>query len=76
MTAVSATPTNETHIRFPEVTVQLSGEDGNAFAIVGRVHTALRRACSVDAAAEFTTEAMSGNYDHVLQTCMKWVNVK
>ena len=24
---------------------------------------------------EFQEDAMSGDYDHALQTCMKWVNV-
>jgi hypothetical protein len=63
-------------VRFPNVEVQLSGEDGNAFFIVGKVKAALRRGgASREEQAEFLNEAMSGDYDHVLQTCMKWVNV-
>jgi hypothetical protein len=60
----------------PHVTVQLTGRDGNAFIILGRVSGALRKA---GAPAEhidlFMEEAMSGDYDHLLQTCMKWVDV-
>ena len=64
-------------MKYPDVTVQLSGEDGNAFFIVGRVRNALRRAGvekkELDA---FSEEAMSGDYDHVLQTAMKWVDTQ
>jgi hypothetical protein len=62
--------------RYPDVEVQLSCEDGNAFVIVGRVQRALRRAgVSHEEIRAFANEAMSGDYDHVLQTCMKWVEV-
>ena len=62
--------------RYPHVDVQLSGEDGNAFVIIGRVRRALRRADVSQAEIdEFTEEAKSGDYDHVLQTCMRWVDV-
>lgn len=60
--------------KYPEVSVQLSGEDGNVYAILGRVLTALRRAGVNDAdRAAFHTEATAGDYDHALQTCMRWV---
>lgn len=62
--------------KYPEIEVQLSGEDGNVFAIMGRVRKAMRRAGVSDAEiAEFTTELTSGDYDHALQTCMAWVEV-
>jgi hypothetical protein len=57
----------------PSVSVQLSGEDGNAMFIIGRVSRALRRA-GVDP-ADYVNEAMSGDYDNVLRTSMKWVDV-
>jgi len=60
--------------RYPDVHVQLVGEDGNAFAILGRVRKALKRAGHGSAGDEFTAEATSGNYDHLLQTCMRWVD--
>ncbi len=60
-----------------DVTVQLSGTDGNAFAILGKVQAALRRAgASQDAIRGFLDEAKSGDYDHLLQTAMKYVNVE
>jgi len=63
--------------RFPDVSVELSGSDGNAFAILGSVSKALRRAGVSDAdRQEFMDEATAGDYDHLLQTCMAWVTVE
>jgi hypothetical protein len=63
-------------IKYPDVKVQLSGEDGNAMLIIGRVRRALKKANVPDNEVEqFSTEAMSGDYDNVLQTAMKWVDV-
>jgi hypothetical protein len=63
-------------IRYPEITVQLTGVDGNAFMILGTVQRELRRG-GVPAAevSEFVAEATAGDYDHLLQTCMRWVEV-
>ncbi len=61
--------------KYPGVHVQLTGEDGNAFYIIGRVAKAMRRAgCSSADIDEYRQEAMSGDYDHVLQTTMRWVD--
>jgi hypothetical protein len=61
---------------YPQVVVNLSGEDGNAYAIMARVATALRHGgVSGDRIADFRAEATSGTYDNVLRTCMKWVTV-
>jgi len=63
-------------VKYPEIEVQLSGTDGNAFAIIGTVTRALRRAgVSADEVSAFTDDATSGDYDHVLQTAMRWVDV-
>ena len=63
-------------VKHPEVQVQLSGEDGNAFFIIGRVCKALREAGADQAEINhFSEEAMSGDYDHLLRTCMEWVEV-
>jgi len=56
-----------------DVRVRLVGEDGNAFAIMGRVSKALRRAGLVDIADEFMTEATSGDYNHLLETVLDYV---
>lgn len=58
-----------------EVAVQLSGIDGNAFAILGAVSKALKKAGETEGAAEFMAEATSGDYDHLLQTAMDFVEV-
>lgn len=62
--------------KFPNVTVQLTGEDGNAFFIAARVRQALTRAGHREEAAEFFGEALSGDYDHLLQTAMAYVDVQ
>lgn len=63
-------------IKYPDIEVDLSGGNGNAFAIMGAVSRALRRA-GVDKAERdaFMAEATSGDYDHVIQTAMAWVDV-
>ena len=53
-------------IKYPEISVQLTGEDGNAFSIIAAVSRA---------ATEFWDEATSGDYDHLLATAMRWVDV-
>lgn len=66
------------NVKYPHVEVRLSGSDGNAFAILGLVVKAMRRADPPVPKREqeaFHNDAMSGDYDHLLQTCMKWVSV-
>lgn len=64
-------------VLFPEIEVQLSGEDGNAFFIMARVTRAMRRAgVPREKMDQFTAEAKAGDYDHLLRTCMKWVTVR
>jgi hypothetical protein len=61
----------------PEITVKLVGGDGNAFAIIGSVVRAMRAAkLPEDEIKQFRDEAMSGDYDRLLQTCIKWVEVE
>lgn len=62
--------------KYPQIEVELTGHDGNAFAILGRVMSALRKnKVSQEDQALFMKEATSGDYDNLLQTCMKWVDV-
>lgn len=58
-----------------DIEVQLTGEDGNAFLILGKVSKALKRGGREDLVEEFMEEAKLGDYDHLLQTCMKYVDV-
>lgn len=63
-------------VKYPNVKVPMIGEDGNAFAILGRVQTALRRAgVSREERDAFVDEATSGDYDHLIGTVMEWVEV-
>jgi Domain of unknown function (DUF4314) len=67
-------PEDPTQPRYPEIQVQLSGQDGNAFAILGRTAAALRAAgVPQDEIDAFFAEATSGDYDHLLQTTLAWV---
>ena len=51
------------------VHVQLTGEDGNAFAIIGKVRRAIKEAgATPEQLEEFTTQATSGDYMNVLRT--------
>jgi len=63
-------------VKHPEIEVELVGQDGNAFFVLGTVKQAMKRAgLAKSEIDEFMTDAQSGDYDHLLQTCMKWVNV-
>jgi hypothetical protein len=62
--------------KYPHVTVQLVGEDGNAFVILGQVTKALRESGVPGAEIDqFKAEATEGDYDHLLRTVMDWVEV-
>jgi hypothetical protein len=63
---------NEEMTRFKRVEVPLVGEDGNAFAIMGRVRNALKRAGYPNIAEKYIQEATSGNYDNLLMVSMKY----
>ena len=55
--------------------VKLVGTDRNAFAIIARVRKALMRAGLYDEADKFVKEATSGDYDNVIRSAMKYVDV-
>jgi len=58
--------------KHPTVTIQLLGQDGNAFSILGRVNIAMKRNGIHDQWSEFHAEATSGNYDNLIMTVMRW----
>lgn len=63
-------------MKHPDIEVKLIGEDGNAFAILGRcVSVARKSGLSPQEIQEFEKEATSGDYDHLLSTVMRWFNV-
>lgn len=64
-------------MKYPAINVQLTGEDGNAFAIMGAVMRGLRQAGATPVeVAEYQAEAMSGDYNNLLRVSMDWVNVQ
>ncbi len=68
--------TTSTAPKFPDVHVQLTGTDGNVFAIMGRVEDALRKAGAThDQICAFCREMEAGDYDDALRTVMRWVRV-
>jgi len=63
-------------LKYPKINVKLLGNSGNVFFILGKVTKELRMAkVPTDQIEAFKTEAMSGDYDHLLQTVMQWVTV-
>jgi ribosomal protein S9 len=63
--------------KYQTVTVKLTGNDGNAFAIMGAVSKALKKAgATAEEVEEYMNESMSGDYNNLLRTAMRWVNVE
>lgn len=59
-----------------DVTVKLIDNNGNAFVILGKVSSALKRAGLDDVAKEYVEEATKGDYNHLLATTMDYVNIE
>lgn len=60
-----------------QVKVQLSGNDGNAYAIMGAVQKALKSAgASKEELDRYFTESTAGDYDNLLRVAMEWVEVR
>lgn len=63
--------------KYPDITVTLTGHDGNAFVVLGRCSQAARHAgLSEEKISSFLAEATSGDYDNLLQTAMRWFEVR
>ncbi len=57
--------------------LKLTGADGNAFMIIGLAVRAAKKAKWTDEQIEtYKKEAMDGDYDHLLQTTMKYFEVE
>ena len=58
------------------VTVQLTGQDGNAWNLMGLVIRGMKKAGATAAdVKQFQDEAMSGDYDNLLRVCAQYVDV-
>lgn len=65
------------NIKYPNITVHLTGSDGNAFAVLGVMKKALKRGfVPQEEIDSFYKEATSGDYDNLLKVCMSWVDVR
>lgn len=63
--------------KHPSIVVQISGEDGNVFSVVGSVKKALQAAHLDKAEIDtFVEEALAYDYVNAIYVCMKWVDVK
>lgn len=62
--------------KYPNINVDLSRVDGNAFSIMGAVTRAMRsHGLSYDEEDAYRKEATSGDYNHLLITTGNWVNI-
>jgi hypothetical protein len=61
--------------KYPNITVQLTGHDSNAFMILGLCRRAAKEAgLSQQEIDAFYQEATSADHDHLIQTAMRWFN--
>ena len=66
-----------TNSKDPDITVKLIGENSNAFNILGICIKAMRRAgLTEEQVDEFRMEATSGDYQHLLNTCMRYFEIE
>lgn len=59
-----------------DAVVTLIDNDGNAFAILGRVRRAIAHSNHPELADPFMHEATLGDYDHLLMTCIRYVAIE
>ena len=65
-----------TKVKYPNIRIDLSTQDGNAFAIIGACTLALKRNGLRNQVKPFIAEATSGDYDKVLRTVLAWFSVE
>jgi len=62
--------------KFPYISVELTDKEGNAFIILGRCKAAAQESgLSAEEVAIFIAEATAGDYEHLLQTTMRWFSI-
>lgn len=68
---------NELKVTYPDLTVKLVGEDGNAFNLIGLVSRAIRKAHGEQAGKDFCQRAMEmPSYEALLVFLQETVNVE
>ena len=68
--------TSDSASALTDAVVQLTGEDGNAFGVIGRVRRAILSSNHPELSDDFMNDVMAGDYDHLLATCMRYVTVE
>lgn len=64
-------------IKYPNIIVDLSTVDGNAFSIMGAVTRAMKKhGVSNDEINQYRKEATSGDYSNLLAVTEEWVTVE
>lgn len=64
-------------IKYPKITVRNFGRDGNSFALMAQVTQAMKQGgCTREQIDAFRVEARAGDYDALIQCCMRTVNCK
>lgn len=59
-----------------DIEVQLTGNDGNAFAIIASVRSALKNAgATTEELTQYSQESMRDDYDNLLRVASEWVNI-
>lgn len=53
----------------------LVGVDGNAFSVMGYTAKALRATGHHDLEEQMYNEAQEGDYDHLLQVCLRYLDI-
>ena len=62
--------------RYPNIKVQLTSRDGNAFLILARVRDAMKKAgLSEEVREVYSRAATSGDYGRLLSVTAAWVTV-
>ncbi len=62
--------------KYPDIKVKITKQNGNVYFLLGIMIRALQKGGLAKPEIEaFQEEALSGDYDHFLQTAMKWVDV-
>ena len=62
-------------VLYPEISVKLVGEDGNAFDILGRTTRSMREfGVPSDVVDEYVKQATAGDYNNLLRVTCAWVD--
>ena len=70
------TESNDAEQPLTNAVVVLSGKDGNALSILGRVHGAILMSNRPELAQQFIDDAIASDFDNLLVTSMRYVDVQ